>query len=61
MISMKSNNFIKEYNKNGFVVIRNLINQKKAKNLEKQTFDFIKKKLNFYNGRDINFTLNKSL
>ena len=59
MISMKNNNFIKEYNKNGFVVIRNLINQKKAKNLEKKTFDFIKKKLNFYNGRDINFTSNK--
>ena len=40
MISMKSNNFIKEYNKNGFVVIRNLINQKEGKNLEKKTFEF---------------------
>ena len=47
MISMKSNNFIKEYNKNGFVVIRNLINQKKAKNLEKKHLILLKKNLIF--------------
>ena len=54
---LKFNNpYVKKYKNDGFVIIKNLINKKEAKVLEKQVFKFIKKKIKNYDGRDINFT-----
>jgi len=52
-------NYINNYDKDGFVVIRGLFAKKEAKKLEKKILSFLKNKINRYKGRDINFAGDK--
>ena len=47
------------YKSKGFVVVKNFVSKKEAKDLENKTLNFIKKRIKKYNGRDINFVDNK--
>ena len=49
----------KIYKSKGFVVVKNFVSKKEAKDLENKTLNFIKKRIKKYNGRDINFVDNK--
>lgn len=45
----------KIYKSNGFVVVKKFVKKNKAKNLKDKIINFLKKRINKYEGRDINF------
>ena len=52
-------NLVNQYDKNGWVVIKNFFNEKQLKRYEKTCFNFLKNNFTRYTGRDINFSGDK--